>query len=418
MKLIFTGATLLTGGTDWKPRTGQDILISDGIVLEIGNGIAIPNDAQVVDASSLLLLPGFNNAHTHSPEMLGRGLAPMAELNEWLGHAYGNGRDTLDDGDIARAIGLCAADIVRGGGVAVTDHFRQVPFRSDAVRAAAHAWAKTKLKARIAINLRDRATAGGGLVGVPNVSAATHTTRDVLTQAEALLDDDLPVTIVPGPSAPQRVTDALLIETARFARARGLSLHMHNSESRKDVEVCREFYCESAVAHLYRIGVLGPNVELVHCVHIDDDDISLIAKSGARVIHSPIANLRLGSGVAPIARALRQNVDVRLSTDGAGSNDSQSMLEAAKFALLAPRAALPPSEWLTPEQVLRMATGGARLQVGTDADLIAFDLGASAFVNVSDNFASNIVLAARDADLVHVMAGGEWLMRDKELQLI
>ncbi|WP_170849923.1 MULTISPECIES: amidohydrolase family protein [unclassified Beijerinckia] len=363
------------------------------------------------------MLPGFNNAHTHSPEMLGRGLAPMAELNEWLGHAYGSGRDTLDDDSVSRAIHLCAADIVRGGGVAVTDHFRQVPLRPDAVRAAARAWAKTKLKARVAINLRDRATAGGGLVGVPEVSAARHSTRDVLVQAEALLDEGLPAAILPGPSAPQRVTDELLIETARFARARRLSLHMHNSENRKDVEACRELYGESAIAHLNRLGVLGPNVELVHCVHIDDGDIELIAKSGARIIHSPIANLRLGSGVAPIARALRQNVDIRLSTDGAGSNDSQSMLEAAKFALLAPRAALPPSEWLTPEQVLSMATGGAQLRAGADADLIAFDLGASAFVNVGDNFASNVVLAARDADLVHVMADGEWLMRDKELQL-
>ncbi|MBN9083124.1 MAG: hypothetical protein BGP04_02870 [Rhizobiales bacterium 62-17] len=406
MRTIFTNATLLLGRDDWQARQRQDVLISDGRISTIGSNLSRPDDTHVVDASSLLLMPGFDNAHTHSPEMLGRGLAPMAELNEWLGHAYGEGRDSLDDSEIARAIRLCAKDIVRGGGVSVTDHLRQVPLRRDAIRAAARTWAQTKLKARVAINIRDRAPASGG-----------QTTHEVLALTEALLDDDLPVAILPGPSAPQRVTDELLIETAAFARARGLSLHMHNCESHEDARTCRELYGESAVAHLDRIGVLGLNVELVHSVHIDDDDIARIAARGARIIHSPIANLRLGSGVAPIARALKQNVDVRLSTDGAGSNDSQSMLEAAKFALLAPRAAMPSSEWLTPEQVLRMATGHAKLEAGASADLIAFDLTASAFVNARGNLASNIVLAAREADLVHVMADGEFLMRERNVQI-
>ena len=93
------------------------------------------------------------------------------------------------------------------------------------------------------------------------------------------------------------------------------------------------------------------------------------------------------------------------------------MLEAAKFALLAPRAAMPSSEWLTPEQVLRMATGSAKLEAGASADLIAFDLTASAFVNARDNLASNVVLAARDGDLMHVMAGGAFLMRERNVQL-
>lgn len=406
MRTLFISATLLPGRDDWQAREGQDVLILAGKISAIGRNLPRPDDVHIVDAASLLLMPGFDNAHTHSPEMLGRGLAPMAELNEWLGHVYGGGRDHLDDEEIARAIHLCAKDIVRGGGISVTDHVRQVPLRPDAIRAAARAWAKTKLKARIAVNIRDRATAGGG-----------QTTQEILTQTEALLDDDLPVAVIPGPSAPQRVTDELLIETAAFAKARGLSLHMHNCESREDARTCRELYGESAIAHLDRLGVLGPNVELVHSVHIDDDDIARLAASGARIIHSPIANLRLGSGVAPMARALKQNVDVRLSTDGAGSNDSQSMLEAAKFALLAPRAAMPSSEWLTPEQVLRMATGSAKLEAGASADLIAFDLTASAFVNARDNLASNVVLAARDGDLMHVMAGGAFLMRERNVQL-
>ena len=93
------------------------------------------------------------------------------------------------------------------------------------------------------------------------------------------------------------------------------------------------------------------------------------------------------------------------------------MLEAAKFALLAPRAAWPASEWITPEQVLNMATRGARIAVGQPADLIAFDAGASAFVGAERDLASRIVLAAQPTDLVHVMGNGAFLMRDRAMYL-
>jgi 5-methylthioadenosine/S-adenosylhomocysteine deaminase len=417
MTTLFRDATVLAGNGDWSPRRGVDVLVRDGAVAAIGTKIAAPADADIVSASALVLLPAFANAHTHSPEMLGRGVLPMAEQGEWLSQAYADGRDALSDTDIARAVRLCAADSVRGGAVFVTDHFRQTPPRIAAVAAAAKAWAATGVEARLAVTLRDRVAADGGLVAVPNSSGMVSSTSDLLAFCAELLDGDFPIPIGLGPSAPQRVTDALLVGLTALMRARGSFLHMHLCESAADADACRSLYGMSAVAHLDTLGVLGPDVELAHAVHVDDDDLALLAACGARIVHNPVANLRLGSGVAPVGRALAHGVTVALGSDGAGSNDSQSLHEAVKLAVLAPRATRPAAEWLSPEQALNIATRGAGLVAGAAANLIAFDTGASAFVGVEHDFAARIVLAARETDLVHVVGRGEFLMRDRALCL-
>jgi cytosine/adenosine deaminase-related metal-dependent hydrolase len=417
VKTLFRQATVIAGNGNWSATRGVDVLLADGCVSEIGVGLAAPLDAQVVPASSLVLIPAFANAHTHSPEMLGRGVLPMAEQTEWLSQAYADGRDWLSDADITRAVRLCAADTVRGGAVSVTDHFRQTPPRIDAVAVAAKAWAGTGVRARLAVLLRDRVATNGGLVGVPNSSGLVASTGEILALAKELLDRKFSVPVGLGPSAPQRVTDELLLGFVALMRERGSFMHMHLCESAADADDCRALYGISAVAHLDQLGVLGPDVELAHAVHVDDDDLTLLAARGARVVHNPVANLRLGNGVAPIARALARGVCVALGADGAGSNDSQSLLEAAKFAMLAPRASRPSGEWLSPEQVLDMATSGACLEPGAQADLIALDGNASAFVGAKNDFAARIVLAARETDLLHVVGGGAFLMRDRALCL-
>jgi 5-methylthioadenosine/S-adenosylhomocysteine deaminase len=417
MKTLLRDTTVLPGGDDWTPRRGVDILIDGGLIGALGERLAAPDGAVIISASSLLVIPAFINAHTHSPEMLGRGLMPTATQPEWLAKAYGDGRDTLSDADIRRAIRLCAADVVRGGAVAVTDHFRQVPARFEAVAAAAHAWAESGVAARIAVNLRDRVASNGGLVGVPNSTTVAAPTKTVLRLVEELLTANLPVPIGPGPSAPHRVTDELLIGAFALSRARNSFMHMHVCESVEDAATCRALYGRSAITHLERLGVLAENVEIAHAVQVDDDDLAIIATRGTRIIHNPVANLRLGAGIAPIASALERGITVLLGTDGAGSNDTQSMLEAAKFALLLPRAAKPVPAWLSPGQVLRMATGGVVIAPGAPANLVAFDTEASAFVGPMEDWLACVVLAAREHDIVHVIGGGVFLMRDRKLCL-
>ena len=406
--LFLRGATLLPGGDDWSPRPGLDLHLEAGRVAALGAGLPVPPGAHVLEATHLLLLPAFRNAHTHSPEALVRGRAPLARLEHWLGAAYGDGADAMDLPTLRRAVIASAVDTVRGGAAEVTDHLRQIPQRPEAVAAASRAWAGTGLSARIAVMLRDRAMPHG--LEAPSLHALLDLAAACLAGAQERVAVGL------GPSAPQRCSDALLTGLHRLAREAGSFLHLHLCETAEDAAACRALYGRSAVSHLHALGLLGPGTELAHCVHVEEEDLAILAGTGAVMIHNPLANLRLGSGIAPVARALAKGVRVRLGSDGAASNDSQSMLEAAKMALLLPRAARPQSEWPRPEKVLAMATAGAMLAPGEAADLLAFDLRAPAFAGARpEELAPRLLLAAREADIVHLIAAGRFLIEDRRL---
>jgi guanine deaminase len=399
---------LLPGGADWSPRR-TDLLAAGGRIAAIGPGLAGPDGAEVLDGAALLLMPAFVNAHTHSPEALARGRAPRARLDAWLTAAYGAGEDALPPDAIAAAIRASAHDAIRSGAVSVTDHFRQIPPNAEAVRAAAEAWRGTGLSARVAVMMRDRASPPGT---TPPPGADV-----LLPLADALLRDPPPgVEIGLGPSAPQRCTDALLAGLAETARRHGAFLHLHCCETAKDAADCRVLYGRSAIAQLAALGVLGPRTELAHCVHVDDADLDLLAATGSVMVHNPVANLRLGSGIAPVARALRRGVRLAIGTDGAGSNDSQDMQEAAKLAFLLPRAALGEEEWPEHGPVLAAATGHAVLATGARADILAFDLAAPAFAGARPaELAPRVLLAARPHDIRHLLASGRFLLRDGTL---
>ncbi len=403
--LLFKGATLLRGGDDWAPVADVDLLLRDGVVAE---GPA--EGAEVVEATHLLLLPAFVNAHTHSPEALARGRAPMARLDDWLAVEYADGQDALPAARIRQAILISCAEAIRGGAVQVTDHFRQIPPSVESVAAAASAWAEGGIRARVAMMLRDLPS--------PSASFTPPSTAEALAVAEALLRDPPPgASVGLGPSAPQRCSDDLLRGVAALAERHGAFVHLHLCETAKDAVDCRaRAGGDDPVAWLEGLGLAGAHVEYAHCVHLVDAELDRMAARGTTMVHNPLANLRLGSGIAPVARGLARGVRLRVGSDGPGSNDTQDMLEAAKFAMLLPRAGRPDAEWPTPAQTLSMATGGHRLVPGARADVIAFDLRAAAFAGAKpDEIVTRLLLAARPRDLRHVLRDGDFLMRDGAL---
>ena len=406
--LLFRGATFLAGGGDWAPRFGVDVLLRDGRVADIGMSLDV-TDAEIVEAGHLLLLPAFVNAHTHSPESLARGRAPMARLDEWLAAEYADGQDALPEARIRQAILISAAEAIRGGAVRVTDHFRQIPPNVESVAIAAAAWAEGGIRARVAMMLRDLPS--------PSASFTPPSTEAALAVAEALVKaPPKGAEIGLGPSAPQRCTDTLLAGIGALAREHGAFVHLHLCETTKDAADCRARFGTDPVTHLERLGLAGPHVDYAHCVHLTDAELDLLAASGTRMAHNPLANLRLGSGIAPVARAIARGVRLGIGSDGPGSNDTQDMLEAAKFALLLPRAGRPDAEWPTPAQIMTIATDGAALTPGARADLLAFDLRAAAFTDAKpEEIVPRLLMAARPRDLRHVLADGAFLMRDGAL---
>ena len=160
-----------------------------------------------------------------------------------------------------------------------------------------------------------------------------------------------------GPSAPDRCSDELLTALGSLAEQHGVRIHTHVDENRRQRQISTDAYGHSAVRHLHSLGLLGRKTSLAHCVFVDSDDIDLIASTGTWVIHNPVSNARLGSGIAPMADMHNRGVGIALGTDGAASNDSQNLLEVMKFAaLLQPLTEAPMSEIPTAKDIATMAT--------------------------------------------------------------
>jgi 5-methylthioadenosine/S-adenosylhomocysteine deaminase len=180
------------------------------------------------------------------------------------------------------------------------------------------------------------------------------------------------ITVGFGPLAPWRCSDEAMRRTVTLARRWGLPTHVHIAETQDEIDMLFERTGLRHVEWLHALDALGPDVHLVHSVWIDDAEIDLIARSGARAVHCPVSNMYLASGVAPVRKMLDQGVSVALATDGSGSENSQDMMETLKVAALLAKVSTGDANALLPLDVLRMATvAGARLFGRDDLGQIA-----------------------------------------------
>ncbi len=167
------------------------------------------------------------------------------------------------------------------------------------------------------------------------------------------------------------------------------------------------------VKWLDQIGILDKNTQIVHAVWVDDEEIELLANSGATVVHCPVSNAVLGSGVAPIRKFLDNGIPVRLGTDGPASNDTQDCFENMKMAVCLARASTLDANNINCRQALKMATANHELSPGKNADLIFVDLENLHSTPVQD-LDSALVLCAKGDDVDSVMVDGEFLMQNKK----
>ncbi len=227
--------------------------------------------------------------------------------------------------------------------------------------------------------------------------------------------------IVVAPCSPFSVTEDLMRESARLARAYGVQLHTHLAETIDEEHFCVEQFGHRPLAYAEALDWVGSDVWFAHAVHIAPDEVTRMASTGIGVAHCPSSNMRLASGIAPVRRYRAEGVQVGLGVDGSASNDSSHMLAEARQALLLSRvgAAVAPEidgqqPLMTARQALELGTlGGAAvlgrddigsLAVGKAADFIAIDLERVAFAGAQHDPVAAVVLcepAGIDYNFVH-----------------
>jgi len=346
----------------------------------------------VIDGRNKLLLPGFINAHSHSSEMWQRGLIPPFPLELWIAELYDF--TPLNPEDIYLSGLGTAVETLLSGGTTIVDHLVLIPGREmETVAAAVRAYQEVGIRAFIGPLIQDQSLTAGVPAGEesqlqhePYMRSTTATLELMAEVVTAFHRPEEGVNIMVAPTGIQLCSDALFAGCIELSDRALLCRHAHLLETPAQEKLAQEKYGCSAVAHLQEIGYLGPRTSLAHCVWLSDADIDILAETKSTVVHNPLSNLRLGSGIAPILKFRKAGVNVSFGCDGAASNDSQDLLEAIKIgSMLHNITDLDYRHWITPRQSLEMASlGGAiglnmsdmlgSLTVGKKADLVLYDL--------------------------------------------
>lgn len=409
-----------------------DLVLRDGVIAsmtEAGGGACQPEGAPSIDGSRLLAFPGFVNAHAHSNESFEQGAYDGEALEPWLAMAY----PPLDDQSVParwhylRAM-LLAIHSLRSGVTALHDDLLNPGCDAETLEQVLAAYRDAGLRARVAVTLAD----GGYLAGLPladglwppqlRAALAARQPRPLDQQLGFLREalQQLPaggrVQLSLGPRGPQRCSPGLLRTVARLAEQLGLPVHMHVLETRVQALTAQHQYGRTYVEVLDEAGLLGPALAMNHAVWLTPADLERIARRGARVVHNPLSNFKLQSGLCPLKALLAAGVTVALGTDGAATGDSLDFFDTLRMAALVHKLdageALPaPSA----DQVLQMATaggaasmgltGGAELRVGQRADITLLDATDPAWLPFNDG-ARQLCYAATSRSVHTVIVDG------------
>ena len=379
-------------------------------LLPADQALALHPDAQRVELPGHLLVPGLVNLHTHAAMALLRGVGDDLPLKAWLEQriwpieARLMSPDYVFDGSL-----LACAEMLLGGITCFNDMY----FFPEEVAAAAG-------------TLGMRAALGIIMVEFPSAygSGADEYLRKGLQLRDRLRDEPL-VSFCLAPHAPYTVSDESFRRVARLVGELGLPVHCHLHETAQEIADSLAATGRRPIARLAGLGLLGPELIAVHAVHTDESDLRLLAEHGASVAHCPHSNLKLGSGVAPVARMRELGINVGIGTDGAASNNRLDLLgEARTAALLAKGSTGNAAAWSAPQVLEAMTLGGARalglagrigsIEPGKQADLVAVELRTAELAPVFDPV-SHLVHAAGREHVREVWVAGRHVVRKRQL---
>jgi 5-methylthioadenosine/S-adenosylhomocysteine deaminase len=351
---------------------------------------------RVIDATNMAVLPGLINGHTHLSQTFVRGLADDKPLIAWLKQIMWPVQAAITPQDMRLASLLGLVENLRCGVTTVVQHHKITHSMAhvDATAEAAEAMGLRMLLARGWVDLGDAGESPEAIV------EAMSQLRDRWQGAA-----DGRITLGFGPLAPWRCSDETMRRTVSLARRWGMPTHLHVAEAQDEIDMLQQRTGLRHVEWLHALDALGPDVHLVHGVWLDDHELDLVAASGAVVIHCPVSNMYLASGIPAVCQMLARGIPVALGTDGPGSQNSQDMLESLKVAALLAKVSTCDANAVLPLDLLRMATvAGARLLRREDLGRIA--PGARADLTVVDlNNARSMPVHRPESALVYNASG-------------
>ncbi|MBE6498492.1 MAG: N-ethylammeline chlorohydrolase [Methanobrevibacter sp.] len=391
----------------------QSVLIKDDLISEIADEIDESNADKIIDASGKILLPGFVNTHTHLSMTLFRGLADDLSLDSWLNdHIWPMEANLNGDYCYIGAL-LGAVELIKSGTTTFSDMYF---YMEDVARAVDEAG----IRAVLSYGMIDFGDA-------EKREAEIKENLQLFENCDGMADGRIKVFF--GPHSPYTASEELLIKVRELADKYNMGIHIHVSETQKEIDDVSQEKGLRPFEYLDKIGFLGPDVVAAHCVWLSDEEIEIIKKNGVKVSHNPCSNMKLASGISPVSKLIENDICVSIGTDGASSNNNLDLIEELKTASLLQKVSTLDPNVVNSHEAIAMGTiKGAEalglsdeigsIEVGKKADIILIDTNSANMVPDSSTLTSNIIYSANGSNVDTTICNGKILMENKKLTVL
>jgi len=415
---------------DKEFRIYQDgaVVIEGNQIVDVGKTSRIEQkytkkDYTVIDAKNKAVIPGFVNTHAHLYQNFMKGWHDNLQLKEWIYYVlfpivqYANSLPESEKTEFFRtALTLANIEALKTGTTTLVDFSTTADISLDVFEST-------------------------GIRGVGGMTLADRwIPEELIKPVDEILNNIRKLTklwhnkhnglikFMLAPSTPYIASKDLLIESKKLADEFNLPYTIHVAESPYEVEMAKEETGKTPIKYLYDIGVLDRRVITVHNIWLTEEEINLLAKSGASVSHNPKSNMRLASGIMQTRKFMDLGINVSIGTDGAASNDTLDMLDAARAAVLLSKVFTKDATSLTGVDGLKMATiNGARallmehevgsIEVGKKADIVLIDLDQVHLRPITD-IVNVILYAGYGHDVDTVIVDGKVIVENKKVKTV
>ncbi|WDV46141.1 amidohydrolase [Clostridiaceae bacterium M8S5] len=409
MNILIKNVNILTMTEENKTIIG-DIAIVNKIIKHIGDVPETFKADKIINGDNKLAMPGLVNSHTHIAMSLFRNYADDLPFWEWLTEKIWPVENKLKPEHTYWGSMLSIAEMIKSGITCFADMYFFMDETAKAIN-------QTGIRASIC-----RGLAGNKNEGLEKIDINKKLYMDYHKKGDGR------ITVMFGPHAPYTCDPYYLQKTIEVAKELNTGIHIHLSESEKEIEDSIKAYGKSPIQHVNDLGLFDCHTLAAHCVHLSDRDIEIIRDKNVHVANNPGSNLKLGNGFARIDKLLKEGVNIALGTDGSSSNNNLNMFEEINLAALINKGVNKDPISVSAYTSLKMATiNGAKalmlekeigtLEEGKKADLILVDLNKPHFYP-KFNLISAMAYSAQASDVDTVIVDGKILMENTEFKTL
>ncbi len=411
--IIISASWIFTSNLEGQLLSDYSIVIENDKIIDLVPQDKVFDEYEANDTYQLtdhILIPGLINTHTHAAMSLFKGFADDLPLQDWLNdYIWPAEKEFINSSFVKDGSILALSEMIKSGVTTFNDMYFFPDATAEAVK-----------------ELGVRSNIGLVVLDFPTNYATDP--EDYLLKGFEFRDkwrnEELITTSI-APHAPYSVSDEAFTLINTYSEELSINIHTHLHETQWEIEDSIEKYGITPVQRLNNLGIIGPSLMAVHCVHLNDQDMATLAKNKVSIVHNPSSNMKLGSGIADIAKMLKQNLNISLGTDSSASNNRLDIMEEMRLAALLIKGSTKSPESFSANEAIKMATiNGAKalglesiigsIEKNKKADLVAIDLNSIENQPIY-NPLTTLVYSSSRSDVSYVWIDGEIKLKDKKL---